>query len=1109
MKFFILTAIRYALFFCAILVTSMSYSQHSITDNDVNTQDAIHNDSSILWDQAVHKGYNHDVTSFISDSLSDINKNQPQSSHTITNDTGKISTELSMSLTPIYDTNRLNTSHYPTLLNDKEALMWGHNGADLNAIAPSVTVNLSAGITPALTTNVRFTALQRVWKVVETGGNIPKVKVLLNEAALSHMTALGHYYMFISNTDVFDSTADSKIMRSDGNGNLEVAFDFDGTQYITFGYASEVEQKRSIYFDGTDDYIDMDNRLNLNPSHFTVSAWVKRDATHSGIASIVSKRDAAFTQGYDLRILDDNRIEIIWKNGSDQSLISNTRLPDEEWHHIAAVYTGSIISIFIDGVFDNSDSKSSPVTTNASFYIAAAGKNATSQHFRGHIDEVRVWNVALPQSQLRFIMNQEIANNSGQVMGEILPTSLTKNDIDVIPWSALAGYYPMSTYTFTNTDDASGNGIHGALININTVDRQTAPLPYLSTQNGDWDTKTTWTNGNKQYIPGSASLVDSNITVDWNIVRTSHQVTMDNSSIPNKKEDHRTLLGLYIDANELTLKGNTTANEGNGLTVSHYMSLTGKIDLEGESQLIQDLDSDLDVAPSGTLERDQQGTADTYTYKYWSAPVGKTDMAKNEYRYAVQDIMYDGTHPINFITSGYNGAATSPIGIADYWIWKYANRPNNTYSAWQHVRRTGSINAGEGFTMKGPGTGSILTDQNYVYLGKPNNGDINLTIQAGNDFLVGNPYASTIDANQFIIDNGPEVDDATGLKRPPTISGTLYFWKHWGGGTHYLEDYQGGYATYNFSGSVAAASYGTNNPDLATGGTPTKLPGRYIAVGQGFFVVGKSTGTIKFNNGQRVFQKEGSSASVFLRNGDTSASQTNYDSEAADRRMKFRIGFKSINTIHRQLLLTIDENTSPDVDWAYDAKKNESQMDDMYWMINGDPYIIQASNEAESTTLYPLGIRTNSDGLNTITIDALENVPDNLNIYVHDRVLNLYHDLRQSDYEVFLNPGQYHDRFEITFEATNASLGVADETLNNIDIRYSNTIEKIVLINPKLLDIKSIEVFNILGQSIYTIKNISESGYSEYDVKNLSTGTFIIKLLTGSGSVVTKKVLVY
>ena len=223
--------------------------------------------------------------------------------------------------------------------------------------------------------------------------------------------------------------------------------------------------------------------------------------------------------------------------------------------------------------------------------------------------------------------------------------------------------------------------------------------------------------------------------------------------------------------------------------------------------------------------------------------------------------------------------------------------------------------------------------------------------------------------------------------------------------------------------------------------------------------------------------------------------------------MKFRIGFNSVNTVHRQLLLTIDENTTEGVDWAYDAVLSEEQIDDMYWIINDEAYMVQANSEANADTVYPLGVKTDSDGTNTITIDKLENVPSDVDIYLHDKVLEIYHDLRESDYSIFLNEGEYQDRFEITF-GTNNLLGIDDQENKTLDIVYSNDIEKIVLINPNLIEVTSIELFNIMGQLVKQLENISESGYSEYDVENLSTGTYIIKLYTASGSVSTKKVLV-
>ena len=1059
------------------------------------SQDYVDSNGTVIWDQSANSGYNYDIAGIGRDDDSELNQKQSRSVNNASDGLGRTQGLITMGLTEIYDTNKINQTSNTTSFNDKEFLVWGNNGADLNLASSTISVNMSAGITPALTTNVSFTAMQRVWKVVENGGDIPTVKVRIPQNAIRNITPPGSFYMFISSTGVFDPTADYRVMTPDGNGNLETEYDFDNTKYITFGYAPQVVVERSVYFDGAVDYIDMEDNLDLNPTGFTISAWIKRDPTDSGIKSILSKRNTSYSQGFDLRVLGNRRIQLGWKNGSNQVLNAPTLVPDDEWHHVAAIYDGSTASIYIDGVFSASANLTPPIDTDDSFNIAAAGKGSTVQHFKGNIDEVRVWNRALTPNQLRFIMNQEIEENSTIVAGKVLPTSISKNEVNTIPWNDLAGYYPMSVYTYTNTEDASGNGNQGALRNLNTVDRQTAPLPYVSTQNGNWDTQSTWQNGNVQTIPGTTSIVDSNQTVDWNIIRTSHNVTIDDDSdLPIGNNGNRTVLGLMVESNELQVNGVTdaTTNTGYGLTVSHYLELTGTIDLEGESQLIQTDNSDLVVASSGRLERDQQGTADTYTYNYWSSPVGQDDLENNEFRYRLVDVFQN----VGFQTSGYNGTA-SPLRIADYWVWKFANLADGDYSAWQHTRSTGYIEAGQGFTMKGPGTGLLTDDQNYVFRGKPNNGHIDLLINVGNNYLVGNPYPSAIDAVEFINDN-------LGV-----TTGTLYFWEHWGGGNHILADYQGGYALMNLSGGTPSVTLGVPVAGVSNTGSARKTPGRYIPVSQGFFVDANAGGQIVFENDQRIFQKEDGSlsgSSVFIRNSETASND--YQTESAgDPRMKFRIGIYTVNTIQRQLLLTIDPNATTAVDLGYDGLLNEAQMDDMYWMIDGEKYIIQGSNDTEIDTTYPLGITTDTDGINTISINALENVPDSIDIFIHDIENNIYHNLRESDYEIFLNAGEHLDRFEMTFRDANDTLSISENELNSLTVYYSNETQSLVLLNPNFKEVKSIELFNIIGQSIHTIKDISELDYSEYEVKDLSSGTYIVKINAVSGSV-SKKVLV-
>ncbi|WP_250434540.1 LamG-like jellyroll fold domain-containing protein [Hanstruepera flava] len=1089
------------------------------------SQDYVDSAGNVIWDvdtgTPAEDVFNYDIAGIGRDDDSDLLQKQSRSVNNALDGATRGQGVLTIGIGSIANTNNLNTS---TDLEDKEYLVWGNNGVDLDDPSVDVEVNMSTDISPSLTTNVQFYGIARTWKVVENvgpGGDIPSVEVAVLTSAIRTATPPdGRYLMFISDTPNFDPTADYRVMTEGtnelGEAIVKTNYDFDGTKYITFGWAPELVFERSIYFNGTTSYVDMEDALDLNPTEFTISAWVKAD-TNADNKSILSKRDASFTEGYDFKINSTGKFEVSWKtsSGSIQTTTSNTTIPKNEWHHLAVTYGASLVRIYIDGVLDKQINRTAPNDTNQSFFIGAASKLSPQAFFHGNIDEVRIWDVRLTEDQLRYIMNQEIEDNASFVGGSYFiaqGASPTKDEIGTIPWSDLIGYYPMSTYTYTNTKDESGNGNQGALRTLRTVDRQTAPLPYQSANNGDWDTDSVWSNGSVQAKPGANSIVDNTVTVDWNIVETNHNITMDNSGLAAGNNGNRNVLALFVESNELTVDGDNSTDTGYGLTITHFLNLDGKIDLEGESQLIQTTDSDLVLGGSGELEKDQQGTQDLYTYNYWSSPVGFTATGTpNNYKYTLNNnILRDGTtssSPANItFVGGYDGDNSgSNIEIAHYWIWKFNNRLSDDYASWQHVRNTGEILAGEGFTMKGVNDtgGNVSDEQNYVFQGKPNNGKVSLGINNGNEYLVGNPYASAIDAEQFITDNGPTIDGGVNpMVDDPLISGTLYFWEHWGGGSHILAEYQGGYGTYNFSGGAPAAAWGTPDPDVAQVGTGTKTPGRYIPVGQGFFVTAEDDGNIEFNNGQRVFQKEGTASSVFMRDSNT-ASRTNH----VDNRMKIRLGFNSVNTIHRQLLVTVDDRASENYDWGFDAKLNELQIDDMYWMINNDKYVVQGIDNISDHTILPIGIHTDDDGINKITIDILENVPSDLNIYAHDKVLNVYQDLRERDYEIFLEAGEYLDRFEITF--TTQSLGVDEfEASDALQVYFVNSNTSIVIQNPKLVDLKSAEMFNMLGQSITRFNEIETKNHVELKTNSLSTGTYIINLKTTEGATITKKVLV-
>ncbi|TNJ45683.1 T9SS type A sorting domain-containing protein [Tamlana fucoidanivorans] len=1014
-------------------------------------------------------------------------------------------------------------------------LLWEHNIGSTLATNPIVK---DFGKGTALGITVNATPIEKIWQVIVTDPvsaiklSIPKTMVA------STVSEGGTYIMIVADDDTFTTNVTSVTMK-EVDTNLEVDCYLEGTKYITFGSAQELNLgSRSLHFNGSEGYITAGNVNDLAHTDYTISAWVKRDST---ALDIVSKRNDFFhndtfeaeilSQGYALKINQDGKFSMTWKNAEDTAnnvLKSEVSIPNQEWHHVAVSYNSktNMASLYVDGLLEDYNNTLNPInaSSHAPFIIGATPYNALQQKVKGNIDEVRIWNIALSADQIRYIMNQEITKDQvlgiDYVVGKELPSILSKNEIQQIPWDNLVGYYPMSNIIFGSLKDESNNGNDLSLINFDGIDYQTAPLPYKTKQAGNWDDSNTWQNGDVQYLPGTNSYANTHETIDYNIVEINHNLILENSDpnfIPVNKNDNRTVLGLKINSDAtLTLNGDNALKTGNAITVTHYLKLDGNIDLEGESQLVQTEGSYLDPTSSGTLQRDQQGTKDVYTYNYWSSPVGFSNSSTNNNAFRLSNnLMKNGTisatpNNITFSRSGYNGNISgNNITIADYWIWKYGNRLSDDFSSWQHIRSNGLLQVGEGFTMKGVEDtgGNISLTQNYVFEGKPNNGDISITINAGSDYLVGNPYPSALDADAFIKDNISFVDSNGEEKGVNVINGALYFWDHFAPNSHYLIEYQGGYATYTLMGGTVAVNNDTRIHINGTSGT--KIPQRYIPVGQGFFVsanpntnlVSQSSntitpntvvgGTLQFKNSQRVFEKEGAS-SIFLKAPSNSKSAI---LAKTDRRKKIKLMFDSPQGYHRQLLIGEDEHATYGIDLGYDGYLIENNKEDIYWNIAESKFTIQAINSFDTEKPLPLGLKIDKDGLTTIKIDALENIPNEQEIFLHDKELNTYHNLKTSAYQIYLNPNTYSNRFELAFSNT-TTLDIDVQKEKNIQMHFSNEKSSFIIQNPHAIPLHAFEVYNILGQSVLHVTNLPKEKYFEIKSKLLAAGSYIIRFQT-------------
>ncbi|MQP25648.1 choice-of-anchor D domain-containing protein [Flavobacterium sp. LMO8] len=884
---------------------------------------------------------------------------------------------------------------------------------------------------------------------------------------INYDISLGLYANLDSNNDgIIDDNTDT-----DSDGIVDL---FD-TNDALFGSPRDLERKLLIDFDGRNDYA-TDSNLTNNLNNASLMAWININNLLIDEAVIVGQNN------FQLKINTSKNLQAIVKN---TTLTSPTVLNSSQWIHVAVTYNvgTSEANLFINGNIVATTSVSGGLGSDMSVFTIAKNPISDTNFFKGKIDEVRLFNTALSIDELRKMIYQEIKDNAGVVAGEIIPKEITS-----LPWTNLMCYFRMDNYKNDIIDNHTSAtidvGAGAKIFNVKTINIQQAPMPFITEQTGNFAVAT---NSISKQIRGLDASEN-----DWSIIQVNHNIISYTNHID---------LGLFVAPGVLIEMNNHTKIQNDW-----YLKLDGTIDLQGRSQLIQTIESDLDPLSIGKVERDQQGTGNLFNYNYWSSPVSSENTTTlNNGGYSLTNILKDGTNPINPQTitwiGGYNGN-NSPVQIARYWLYKFTNLTNE-YANWQQINENSIIMAGQGYTMKGTGIAapSSINNQNYVFVGKPNNGIINhsgLQVIANNLNLIGNPYPSAIDANSLILDN------------LTSTNGSIYFWEHAvNNNTHNLSGYTGGYAIRNLVGGVAPIA-----PELISGvGNSSKVPGRFIPVAQGFYMKGNNTGgQITFNNSQRIFIKEDNINSNELFKNDSNEQNLDNSEDpyyVNNEHATIRIGFKGNSNLKRELLVGfMNENANFDINPGYDANIIDIQPTDFYFETNNSKLAIQGLGYYNNNMMIPLTFNIANQGNYQIKVMETENFVDRYNIHLFDSLNNLYYNISEETQIIELNPGEIKNRFFIVFNNENV-YEKEELTVNQSVIFYNNNKQLITIINNDDIAINQVTIFSINGQLINTWNTLNDNQKNiELNTKKLSTGVYLIQTKKTNGTVNSQKIVV-
>lgn len=202
----------------------------------------------------------------------------------------------------------------------------------------------------------------------------------------------------------------------EGNEN-DIAGGHNGTSYngVTFA-PGEVGQAFS--FDGIDDNV----RIPFNPifnSHnaLTLEAWVFPVAFPSSTVTFFGKWDSV--DGLDQRSYAFNvdaggtvtfYINTDGSHENFQTITSSNNVPLNTWSHVAGVYDGSTMKVYVNGELRGQKAYSGGIfvgTADVSIGAIASGgpPGQSAGNFTGRVDEPAIYNRALSASEIQAIFN--------------------------------------------------------------------------------------------------------------------------------------------------------------------------------------------------------------------------------------------------------------------------------------------------------------------------------------------------------------------------------------------------------------------------------------------------------------------------------------------------------------------------------------------------------------------------------------------------------------------------------------------------------------------------------------------------------------------------------
>ena len=615
---------------------------------------------------------------------------------------------------------------------------------------------------------------------------------------------------------------------------------------------------------------------------------------------------------------------------------------------------------------------------------------------------------------------------------------------------------------------------------------------------------TTWSNG----LPtiATAAILNGNYNTSTNGNFRACSLIVNNGYTLNIED------GTYVEVeNNLTVNGNVIVQSKGAFVQNNDAAIVDGAVLSNKTKIV--------------VNKRTAISNNWYEYTYWSSPVKGETIADGLYESAFnRRFLFNAKNYLDHCAETNNNNICDDnggLGLQD--------GIDDDGNDWQWVGGTTVMQPGVGYASThdsiifgstpgclNPGGCSI----EYTFEGPFHNGTVSVPVYRNdtdlNDInwnLIGNPYPSAISADAFLAENAVTVDTVS--LSPPfgVTTGAIFFWSQYSPPSNT----NNGNENLNF----AQSDYAIINWTAQTAGGDGIMPDRYIPSGQGFFVAYDNTapgtlvpsstdpiyeGRVTFKNSMRM--ADGISNNKFFRT--TGGNSTN----SKKIPNKLWINLTSNNGVFSQVAVGYVYGATADDDGiAYDTPRTfTNQIHSNIFTMNvglDKKFGIQgkAPIDLSLNEVIPLGFGTSINVPTIYKLSLIKTEGEFLSsnpVYLKDHLMNIVHNLSESDYSFTSDVGEFKDRFELTFQSGTLSDNSAQLSLKSLSIIELHDGRVQFKVNDNQT-INSIQIMDVLGRTLYQLKG---SGSSEiYDLSNLSQSVYIARVELSDGQIITKRAL--